>query len=114
MSYVPMPMMTPSGQDSPRVRELSREIQTLVEDYRQRNPRVTSDEISAALHAARSSSGGSRAAAIALVVGLVVAFVAGVVVYFVQSGAATPSLQWALIGVISLVAILALALKRRS
>ena len=55
MSYVPTPIIIPFEDDFPRVRELARDIQKVLEDYRERNPMVTDREVAAALRVSRAS-----------------------------------------------------------
>lgn len=120
MSYVPTPIVTPGMNVSPRAQDLARTLEKAVEEYRQRNPSLSEQEIRQALMVMSQtrSAAGPRILATTLGVGLLVA---GLVAFFVIEGGGLPGgasglpVPWIMIGVLALGGLVAglVALTRR-
>jgi uncharacterized membrane protein len=78
MSYVPVQQPT-----SKRSRELAKEIVRAVEEYREREPRTSDQEVQRAMMLARSRLGGSSNVIFLVLVGL--AMLAGLLAFLLTS-----------------------------
>ena len=77
MTYVPTPVVPPTANVSPRARDLARTLEGAVQEYRQRNPSLTDEEVRQALTVMSSQRmAGSKAMVLSLALGLALAVLA--------------------------------------
>lgn len=116
MAFVPTPHTPIAADVSPRARDLARNLEKAVEEYRSRNPGLSDAEIRQALMLmGRSRAPGGPAALVALLLAGLAAL--GVAVFLTMGEGPAPeqSVQWVAMGIGIIAAILGVlvAIRRR-
>lgn len=119
MTYVPIVIQTPTPPPSPRTRELAGLLTKVLEEYKKAHPTTTNNEVKAAIRLAQlSSRSGNPAApaAAALVLGLLMAALAGGFFFFRANGNVeiTSVMPMLVIGLIILIGLMAILVKGMS
>lgn len=111
MTFVPTPVV-PTEDLSPRARDLARNLETSLQEFRQRNPSLTDAEVRQALaHLSRGHTAAPRVALL-LAVGVGLAILGLVFFMFAQGGSAAGTdrpVVWIAMGIGALAAIAGLA-----
>lgn len=107
MVFIPVPV-TPPPPASPRVRQLSDELSTVIDDYQRRFPDLSSSDVRQAAQLAvqkRGKGTGLERQSIGLVVGLL-AFFGGLAAFMYQRGALDGvEIPWVMVGVVGLIVV---------
>lgn len=112
MVFVPTPVQPP---ESPRVRELSHEIQQLISDFQRRYPMTPTEIRQALLHASGATGGGHPRRLLAVVAGGLAAML-GVGAFAARSAGSGADITWGpiviAIGVVAVAMGLVVAVRR--
>ncbi len=100
MSYVPYVHVPQPPPPSAQAQELSRQLGETVERYRREHPTISDAEIRQALGLSAATLAPNAAPA-AVIVGLLLAVVGGLVLFFFARGNSLPNAPWVLVALLA-------------
>ncbi len=100
MSFVPYVHVPQPPPPSAQAQELSRQLAVVIEHYRREHPSTSDAEIRQALGLSAANLG-TNAAPAAVIVGLLLAVVGGLALFFFARGNSLPNAPWVLVALLA-------------